>query len=372
VTPVKRSATLENLAVAIGESCRSGLSPEALRDQVLARLRRAVPFDAAFWSTVDPTTLLQTRPHQDGIPPETIPYFIQNEFFDADVNKWNGLAADRLGVRTLGQATRGRMEASPRYRDIFQPLGFGDELRAVFCVGGACWGYMCLHREAGTPFSREEVAYVARLAPRVAAGIRAGILIASTEFASVGDSPGLVLVASDGSLLSATEAGERWLEELADSVREESEIPIPVLTLAARLQSADAPEGGLPKLRVQTRAGRWAVLHASRMTTSGTDAVAVIIEEPSPAELAPMILLAYGLTKQEQVLTALVCRGLPTSAIAERLHITPNTIQDHLKSIFEKTGVSSRRELVATILQEQYLPRVMANNPIGPSGSFAT
>jgi DNA-binding CsgD family transcriptional regulator len=367
---VKPGATLENLTAAIVENCRSGLSPEALRDQVLGRLRRAVPFDAAFWSTVDPTTLLQTRPHQVGIPAETIPYFIQNEFFDADVNKWTGLAAHRLGVRTLARATGGKMEASPRYRDVFQPLGFGDELRAVFRVGGACWGYMCLHREAGAPFSRREVAYVHKLAPRVAEGIRAGILIASTELASVGDSPGLVLVASDGSLLSASEAGERWLEELADPVGEGSAIPIPVLTLAARLQDAVASTDGLPKLRVQTRAGRWAVLHASRMTTSGTDAIAVIIEEPSPAELAPVILMAYGLTKQEQVLTALVCRGLSTNAIAERLHITPNTIQEHLKSIFDKTGVSSRRELVATILQEQYLPRVIANQPTGPAGSF--
>jgi DNA-binding CsgD family transcriptional regulator len=206
----------------------------------------------------------------------------------------------------------------------------------------------------------------------VAEGISAGILIASTELANVSDSPGLVLVASDGSLLAATEAGERWLDELADPVRERSAMPIPILSLAARLQGADAPEGGLPKLRLQTRAGRWAVLHTSRLEKSGTDAVAVIIEEPSPAELAPVILLAYGLTKQEQVLRALVCRGLSTSAIADRLHITPNTIQEHLKSIFEKTGVSSRRELVATILQEQYVPRVMAGNPIGPSGSFAS
>jgi DNA-binding CsgD family transcriptional regulator len=337
---------------------------------VLARLRRAVPFDAAFWSTVDPTTLLQTRPHQVGIPAEAIPYFIENEFLDTDVNKWTALATHRLGVRTLAQATGGHLEASARYRDVFRPLGFGDELRAVFRVGGACWGYMCLHREAGAPFSRQEVAYVRRLAPRVGEGIRAGILIASTELAGVGDSPGLVLVASDGSLLSATEAGERWLEELGDPVREGSAIPVPVLTLAARLHGADGPEGALPKLRVQTRAGRWAVLHASRVTTSGMDAVAVIIEEPSPAELAPVILMAYGLTKQEQVLTALVCRGLSTDAIAERLHITSNTIQEHLKSIFEKTGVSSRRELVAVILQEQYLPRLMANRPVGPSGSF--
>lgn len=369
---VKRGAALENLTGAIVETCRSGLPPEALRDRVLPRLCRAVPFDAAFWATVDPTTLLFTQPHQEEIPAETVPYFIHNEFLDADVNKWTVLAQERLGVRTLVQATDGDMDASPRYRDIFRPLGLGDELRAVLRVGGACWGYMCLHREAGAPFSRQEVAYIHRLAPHLAEGIRAGILVASTELADVADAPGLVLVAPDGSLLSMTEAGERWLEELGHPEPEGSGVPIEVHALAARFRGPDVPPDGLPRLRVRTRAGRWAVLHASRMATGETDAIAVIIEDPSPAELAPLLMMAYGLTKQEQVLTGLICRGLSTGQIADRLHITPNTIQDHLKSIFDKTGVSSRRELVASILQEQYLPRAMTGQPLGPSGFFTS
>ena len=369
---VKQGAALENLTGAIVDTCRSGLPPEALRDWVLPRLRRAVPFDAAFWATVDPTTLLFTQPHQEEIPAETAPYFIQNEFLDADVNKWTELARERLGVRTLAQATNGDMGASPRYRDIFRPLGLGDELRAVLRVGGACWGYMCLHREAGAPFSRQEVAYVHRLTPHLAEGIRAGILVASTELTDGADAPGLVVVAADGSLLSMTEAGERWLEEFGHPKPEQSGVPIEVRALAARFRGPDASPDGLPRLRVRTRAGRWAVLHASRMATPETDAIAVIIEEPSPAELAPVLMMAYGLTKQEQVVTELVCRGLSTSEIANRLHITPNTIQDHLKSIFDKTGVSSRRELVVSILQEQYLPRAMTGQPLGPSGFFTS
>jgi GAF domain-containing protein len=172
-----RGSVLENLTDAIVDLCRSGLPPDALRDGVLSRLRRAVPFDAAFWSTVDPASLLFMQPHQEQIPADTGPYFLQNEFLDDDVNKWTELARERLGVRTLAGVTAGDLEASARYRDIFRPLGLGDELRAVLRAGGVCWGIVCLHREAGTPFTEDEVLYVGRLAPRLAEAIRAGVLL---------------------------------------------------------------------------------------------------------------------------------------------------------------------------------------------------
>ena len=68
-----------------------------------------------------------------------------------------------------------------------------------------------------------------------------------------------------------------------------------------------------------------------------------------------MIMAAYGLTEQELVVTGLVCQGLSTGQIAARL-VSGYTVQDHLKSVFDKTGVRSRRELVATILRQHYLP----------------
>jgi DNA-binding CsgD family transcriptional regulator len=367
---VRRGAALEHLTDAIIEICRLGLSPQALRDRVLGRLRRAVPFDAAFWASVDPTTLLVTQGHQEEIPAETVPYFIQNEIFGDDVNRWTVLVRERLGVGTLLEATAGDMDASGRYRDVFRPLGLGDELRAVLRIGGACWGFMCLHRAVGAPFSRDEVLYLHRLAPHFAEGIRAGLLVSSLELTDVADAPGLVLLAPDGSLASISEAGERWLEELGYPDPERQGLPFAVHALAASLRGPDAARAALPRLRVQTRAGRWVVLHGSRLAAHGTQAIAVIIEEPSPAELAPVLMMAYGLTKQEQTVTGLVCRGLSTREIADRLHISLHTVQEHLKNIFEKTGVGSRRELVATILQEQYLPRTMAGQPVGPSGFF--
>ncbi len=264
---MRPGVALENLTGAIIEICRAGLSPNALRDRVLPRLNRAVPFDAAFWATVDPATLLFTEAHQENIPAETIPYFIQNEFGEDDVNKWTTLARDPFGVRTLAEATGGEVEASARHRDVFAPLGLADELRAVLRVGGVCWGYICLHREAGAVFSREEQRYVRGLAPHLAEAIRAGLLISQVELSDPAVAPGLVMLTEDGSFASTTAAGERWLHELGHADPRRSGLPGEIQALAARLRQVDAGSDELPRLPVRTPQGRSAVparLPASR------------------------------------------------------------------------------------------------------------
>ena len=66
--------------------------------------------------------------------------------------------------------------------------------------------------------------------------------------------------------------------------------------------------------------------------------VAVLIEDAQPVELAPLIADAYGLTDRERRVTELVAKGLSTNDIGQRLHLSAYTVQDHLKSIFDKTG----------------------------------
>jgi DNA-binding CsgD family transcriptional regulator len=343
------------------------LEPGELRAAVLPRLRRVVPVDAVWWALVDPATLLFTQAYRDELPVETGPYFVENEFLSGDVNKWTDLAHDREGARTLIGATGGDPSSSARYRDIFEPLGLEDELRVVLRSRGSVWGFMCLHREHGSAFSADEVAFTQRIAPHLAEGLRLGLLVQGLESAQLADSPGLILLATDGSVIGTNTAADQWLEELNPTGT--TAIADEVHALAARLRAHD-PSVTVPQLRVRTRAGRWAILHASWMPDQGRDAVAVIIQQATAEQAAPVVMSAYGLTEQERNISGLVFHGLSTRAISQTLHITEHTIQDHLKSIFDKTGVRSRRELVATVLRQKYLPRAKAGQRPGPSGHF--
>ncbi len=359
---------------AIVRACHSGLTMSQLRSEVLGKLDRLVPADAVWWAAADPATLLFTDAYRAELPVAATAYFVDNEFLHDDFNKWTELARDRAGVRSLSGATDGDLERSERYRDVFQPLGLGDELRTVLRVQGATWGLVCLHREAGRPYSRGEAVWMHRLAPHLAEAMRVALLVESLEALDHDGAPGLVVLAIDGSVIGGTRAGAAWMDELTDPSDPVGPVPIEVQAVAARLRATAGTQAApaiTPRLRVRTKAGRWAVLHAAWLQVSGEDAISVIIEEALPVEVAAVIMLAYGLTERERDVTGLVSRGLSTAEIALELRISADTVGDHLKSTFRKTGVGSRTELVATILRQQYLPRLKAGQPVATNGFFA-
>ena len=51
--------------------------------------------------------------------------------------------------------------------------------------------------------------------------------------------------------------------------------------------------------------------------------------------------------------------------------LSPYTVQDHVKSLFEKTGVGSRQELVARVFLDDYLPHLSRRTPLSADGGFA-
>jgi DNA-binding CsgD family transcriptional regulator len=113
--------------------------------------------------------------------------------------------------------------------------------------------------------------------------------------------------------------------------------------------------------RVLSRSGRWILLHGAALVAGTARRGAVIVEPAHPARLAPLLMAAYGLTRREQEITQLVLRGASTAEIAAALEVTPYTVQQHLKGIFDKVGVRSRRELVSRVFFTHYEPRIRDN-----------
>src|SRR5207244_281231 len=80
---------------------------------------------------------------------------------------------------------------------------------------------------------------------------------------------------------------------------------------------------------------------------------------------------AYGLTEREREIANLLAQGLTTSELADRLHLSLYTVQDHLKAIFDKTSTRTRREFLARVFYEECLPRIFQGAPIDADGGFA-
>jgi DNA-binding CsgD family transcriptional regulator len=318
------------------------------------------------WFTLDPASLLVTSHYQTELM-ELPAAMLAHEYYADDVHKLAGVARSERGISTIHEATGGDPSRSPGWRQFVQPYGGDQEmLVALRTRAGDAWGILGLYREPDRPaFNGDELRFLHEIAPHLAEGARRGLLVGEAADPEGPAAPGLVVLTDDWRVESLTPGVARWLDELPDGDWEtRGRLPPAVLAVAGRAlrtaEGVDAP-GEVALARVLSRAGRWLVLHGAALVTDGRRRVAVIIEPADPARISPLLMTAYGLTEREQDVTRLVLQGHSTVEIAERLAVMPQTVQQHLKSIFDKTGVRSRRELVGKVFFAHYEPRLRDN-----------
>jgi len=76
----------------------------------------------------------------------------------------------------------------------------------------------------------------------------------------------------------------------------------------------------------------------------------LILIEPARTADAAETFREFGLTTREAEVALAVVRGQPTRVITAALRISPYTVQDHVRHICDKLGVSSGRELGVRLL----------------------
>jgi len=348
----------------IAELARRGLDLVAFWRECTEVLEAAVPhYDRPCWYTLDPASLLITSHYHDGLP-EYPAKMLRHEYYGEDVNQISDVVRSASGISTLHEATGGDPSSSPSWH-MNMAMGGDQEMIAALRTGGAVWGAVGLYRAPGEPmFDDEEKVFLKAIGPDLATGARTGLLVGEARDPQWPDSPGLVVLTEEGEVESTTSGVERWLSDLPDGDLDAGRLPSAVHAVAGRAlrtaQSHDDP-GEVALARVLSRSGTWIVLHGTSLVASGSRRAAVIVEPAHPARITPLLMSAYGLTEREQEVTLLVLGGDSTAQIAERLIVSPYTVQEHLKKIFEKTGVRSRRELVGKVFFGHYERRFRDN-----------
>ncbi|HEY2055275.1 MAG TPA: helix-turn-helix transcriptional regulator [Solirubrobacterales bacterium] len=375
--------SIEQLKEEVAALGARGLSREEFFTELSPRLRRGLDNDASCWHTLDPQTRLLTSDQSRDLvdrgiyTAETVgaagEVIIRSEYLKVDPNGFAELATRRVPVGILATATRGRPERSARYREVLEPSGIPHELRAAFVLRGRVWGAVHIaRREASGPFTQRDADVLAQVAPVIAEGIRGSLRFDAARRVSGTEAPGLIVLDPAGEVELLTPPALPLLAILGgrDFDPDKGQLPASVQALAAFVRSESAPGAGG---NVVTAPGTesWVTLHASKPDPAGAR-VAIVIEAASGPRAATVRLEAHGATAREREVATLIAQGLGNSEIAEVLVVSPHTVRDHVKSLFEKLEVGSRQELVARVFFDEYLPEFVRQTPLTSHGRFET
>ena len=230
-------------------------------------------------------------------------------------------------------------------------MSSGSRSSPAVDVGACC---ACIEAMRDSVSTTQRLPWCGASAPHLATGLRNGIaLFATAPDASVGAGPGIIVLAPDLSVISINPQAEHWLAELDDA-----DWPHAPRTAAPDLRGG-RPGDGRASTATRARPNATRLRRAARRLDHGTRVAAQrngrtsdrgrSSTRPTASQLSSLILAAHGLTAAQSRVAALVLQGRSTRHIVTELHISSNTVQEHLRAVFDKFGIGSRRELVAAL-----------------------
>lgn len=327
------------------------LDVEEARREAIAALARAVSFERWCWPLSDPASALSTSGIGEVDFWPSLPQLVALEH-GGDLTSKPSLIAGGPASVALSAATQGDLARSRRWRECLDPYGIGDELMTVCHDRQGCWGSVELMRErSDAPFDEHDQRLLDGLAPALGTLLRRSQPPSWPAASVAGETQasGTMLLDCELRPVSWTSSFASWLGQLPTPGPNVAMLPPAVYEIGARALAPPAAPPGIPnRVRIRTPLGRWLAIEGALLGGSGA-AVAVTVRAASPGEVFDVLCRIYDLTRRERQLAELMLAGLATRQLAETLCISPHTVQDHLKAIFAKTGLHSRRELVSRL-----------------------
>jgi DNA-binding NarL/FixJ family response regulator len=321
----------------------------SLRTVLLDEIRRSVEFDAYAWLLTDPESEVGSDPLADVPCLHELPKLIRLKY-STEVNRWTHLKAP-LG--RLWADTGGRPERSLVWRELLCTYNVKDVASMAFRDRFGCWGFLDLWR-VGTDrhFDDQDAAYLTAIAPQVTDALRRAQAhtFQARPAREVHKGPLVLVLAPNLELRAQTAETEPYLRALVPTEADRGIIPAGAYNVGAQLLASEAGvDTHLARARVHLGGGTWLSFRAARM--AGNDQpdgnIAVTIEAVYPPERLSLYCRAHGLTRRETELVTALAGGSDTRQLARDLHVSENTVQDHLKAIFAKTETGNRRTLMA-------------------------
>lgn len=332
--------------------CREIVDERALRAALIEELAAGIGFAFYAWLLTDPVTEVGAAPLALAPSVADLPRLIRAKYL-TPVNRWTTLDP---AVATLRGTTSNHPGQSLLWREVLAGYGVGDVASVVFRDQHGCWGWLDLwRRNDDPPFAPAEVARLMAVVAPVTEALRLGQARTFNDQARVAAPAGpFVLILSPTlEVTAATPDTSTYLRAMVPPEAGRDPIPAAAYNVGAQLLAVEAGVDEHPPMaRVHVAGAGWVTLRAARVrgaASPGGPDIAVTIEPSTPAERRDLFARAHGLTPREAELMEHLAGGADTRTVAKLLFVSEYTVQDHLKSIFAKTGTRSRRTLLSRV-----------------------
>ncbi|MDI5976128.1 helix-turn-helix transcriptional regulator [Amycolatopsis magusensis] len=341
---MSRSRGLRELDAAV--AC--GATWDELGAMVSRALHRAVPHDALRLTGVGPGCGLSSFSFWHGYETDFGQALLRSCHIGEDPYRWEDLLPRAVPAALVGAGPAGdrRHRATRR---LFADHGVGSELRLVLRDTRHVWGTLGLLRtQGGTQFGTHDIATAARLTPALVAFLRQYVTAGTLSPLEPNPPPGVLVVGADHQIRQATPQAIEWRRCLSSR---QSAPAWTGKTFFAGLSAAAARSPAAPTLVVGPSAsyGRWVACQAELLGEGPGADVAVVIQAATANQLLPSLCFWYGITPRERQVVEHLCDAAAPKQIARLLELSVHTVNDHLRSVFRKTGLHGSQELVAAL-----------------------
>jgi len=321
------------------------LDADALRHEAVALLQRTIGFDRWCWPLADPEALIPLSGLAQHDYGPSVPRVLELEFSGVDVAAMDDVARRRSPVGALSRETGGDLARSLRWDEVLRLLGIGDEAVLACRDRLGCWGWLKAYRDrSDRAFSPDELVLLADVAAALGRGLRRAHGRTASALPLASTSAGVVALDDRLAPVSTTAAAREWMSALPGAAAYSAFAMLPAMVYPVAIK---ARRGEVARVLERTVEGPWVLIEAATLDGAGADSVAVTFRNPTPTETFDRLARIYGLTSRERDIVAAVAAGHDTAAMSALLSISPLTVQDHLKAIFDKTGVRSRAALAS-------------------------